>query len=1208
MKNKKAKLIALLAAIAALSLFGACKKEAEGGTSAPESSAEKSDKYISEGWSLSGNPSDYYFLNMATNELVTSFADTARRVEQGEFVTFSAPIVLDGCGELLSVTATIKNKATGETVAAVNGGFFAEALGGYTIEYAFTVNGTAKIISTDITLKDTDKYVSGGWVVEKLGLFTALDVLSVDLTSSTYDCEEDMTAAEKEALTSNTSVDWILLNAVGDYWNLTSTTISFDELAPANYLLLGKLGSEYVYAKNYDFFGEEVDWNSMENQNYFRVYNESENTKLSFVDISEMDFSGDRTGTYAKIESGLVGNSEEYSFNLLPYHQDYSRYVGQNYQIKLDVYFTASDPNRTITQAGTKEWNWEKEKVDRNSQNLVEKWITFSLPLDEYGKGWNNLLTVEQVFYPTIPGMPGTSDVAFLTDYSATYVGNVRMVPVVETVVGEGEYLVDVKNKTTIDLHDYITPQGKALLADYEPTYVLSSVDGKVVKQSATNLLQVSELDMRNYRLSVMLGKETVLYEGTNVDFYHSDDEVVLGDRGRLYKSGDISVGFLGYGAPEGDSTADAFLITDLTGEAYFRILPQHSKAYYEKFASYNLSYSMYTDVKTYDDKTVSYVKHGYFGTWDQSGNTVGKWYDINQKLGESKTVQWLLDNWDRYNQGNTGLYTFGGFAALTESGSTYATENITFYIGKFIVEPKIQGIADTATHLVDVKGKTQIDLHDYITPEGLGAITEFGNASYVLTPVDGGEAKTFASNSISLSEVEKKAYALTVLYNGKKVIYGGTVVDLYDSNEDVVLGYEPMLTTFANGTVEANATASDGTTGVYKFSGLYVDDWKHWGVKLIHTKAYYEKYKDYTISYDLYTDTTTTDGRTINALCHGYFGNRDQSNNTVGKWFDVSKHTVKTVQWLLDNWDNYQQSKTGLYLQAPYVQTTAWSKEDMANVVFYIKDIRVYPTITAVTDTSEQLVDVKGKTTVDLQDYITSEGKTAIAKYGRASYVLTPVNGSLVKTFDSSVITLSEVENRAYTLSVLYNGKDVLYSGTVVDFYDGDEGVVLGYESISASFAGGTVEANATASDGTTGVFKFAGVKESNKYWGIKLIHSKAYYEKYKDYVLTYDIFTDTTASNGGTVEAVRHNYFGIYGNSADGSALATLDGWYDVSTKHADTKKTVQWLLDNWDAYNAGTTGLYGSLCYAKIDGTTNAANMEYVVFYIKVRVMEE
>ncbi len=1122
MKDKKTRLVALLAALTALAFVGGCSTAGGGGSSSSEAESssssapvenEQDNGYQSTDWALSGNPSDFYFLDKRTNRLQTAFAETQRTVEQGEFVTFSAPLVLDGKGNLLSVKATIKSNGTGEAIAPVNGGFFAEEVGGYSIEYSFSVNGAQKTVTTVVSLRNGDKYVDESWVVETLGLFTALPIHSVDLTSKTYDIESSMTEEEKAKLDAFENVEWLLVNSVGERWDLTSTILDFNQIKPANYVVLGKTTeggeSRYVFSKNYDFFDEEVvEWNSMENEEYFRVYNESENTKVSFIEISETEFAQGRSGKYAKIESGLTGESEEYSFLLTPYHKDYSRYEAQQYQIKFDVYFTATDPDRTITQTGTKEWRADEGKVNRYSGNVVNKWITFSLPLSEYQKGWSTLLTVEAVFYP-----PYESD--FHADYSATYVGNVRMVPGIQAVEGEGEYLVDVKGKTTVDLKDYITDAGKALVANYEPTYILSSTDGKRKAEYATSVLSVNDLDLRNYELSVRYGEETLLYFGTTVDFYDSNEAPTLGDVGKLYKSNDPtqSTGFLGYGSPD-EETKDGFMITDLTGEAKFRILPRHGKAYYEKFAKYTLSYSMYTRSQTFDDKTVSFIKHGYFGVWDQSGNTVGKWYSVDDKLqDDAKTVQWLLDNWDDYTSGNLSLYTFGGFVGFEGEGSSYATENITFYIGKFKMEENVQGVTEESAHLVNVNALTTLDLHDYLSEESLNAIGEFGNASYVLTPVSG-EAKTFTSNVVALSELSKQAHELTVLYKGEKVLSKGTVIDLYDPDDQVVLGYESINANYAGGMVEANATASDGTTGVFKFTGVSESD-KYWGVKPIHSKAYYELYKDYALTYDIYTDKVAVDGVTaVHSARHNYFTvygvGADGGNSSWGKWFDVSKKDAKTVQWLVDNWDDYNAGKTGLYgslCSARVGENDSSSAEQMAQVVFYIK-VRVYLSVTEVTDTATHLVNVNGKTTVDLKEYVTEAGKAAIAQYGKASYLLTPTDGSAAKTFGDAVVNLSELDEKAYVLSVLYDGGAPMYSGTVVDLYDPADG--------------------------------------GNSSWG----------------------------------------------------------KWFDVSKKDA---KTVQWLVDNWDNYNAGTTGLYGSLCFARVGENANASaeQMAQVVFYIKLRI---
>ncbi len=600
---------------------------------------------------------------------------------------------------------------------------------------------------------------------------------------------------------------------------------------------------------------------------------------------------------------------------------------------------------------------------------------------------------------------------------------------------------------------------------------------------------------------------------------------------------------------------------------------PTYPKSVYQAIYALDnnakLTFDYYFTKKEGDTVTQSSFIMTPSGITNQGAIQPNTWYEEFVPISE------ILNRWDAITGATSAtsgaLITFNAASATTATNPQYNQ----YYIGNFGISVA-DGVDDGIENLVDVKGKTTVDLGDYVTvPAGISALTSFNKElSYHLTAADGSTVLT-EGGTVSVDSLKSGLYTCAIEWNGLPITK--TTIDVYNSNDPVELGTESVNANYAGGTVTSNATAPDGTRGVFKLTGVSQSE-KYWGVKPMHSKAYYELYADYNLTYDIYTDTTATNGGTVQAVRHNYFmcygnGADGSALATLGKWYDVStKHadTKKTVQWLLDNWTEYNAGTKGLYgsiCNANIDGTT--NAANMANVVFYIK-VRIYPTFTAVTDTASNLVDVNTTQTVDLNDYITEAGKELIAQYGVSSYLLTPVDGSTVKYFDSNIVNVEEVDLRAYTLSVLY-GATPMYSGTVIDFYDSTQEVVLGSQGVlytDSNQPKGTMTVNATAPDGTTGCFKITDIMNGSNHFAIKLQHTKAYYELYATSLISYKVYTDPTVANSeATIEYINMAYM----RKADQTNV-TVGKWFDTATwlpTNVAAKSTVQWFVDNWDNY---------------------------------------
>ena len=192
---KKRGILLTVCAIACLGLLGACKTN-----ETPTYSG--SDGYENGDWETSGKLSDYYFVNDA-GELTQTLPQPVITVDYGENVFVNAPAVVDGQGNVLTVTKKIALREGGTEVTLNAGSFFAMDACGYTVEYTIALaTGETKTVNAVINVLGAEKiWKEDGLTVTVSDLASAKEAKLVNTKqAATCDLTALMTTEEKTKL------------------------------------------------------------------------------------------------------------------------------------------------------------------------------------------------------------------------------------------------------------------------------------------------------------------------------------------------------------------------------------------------------------------------------------------------------------------------------------------------------------------------------------------------------------------------------------------------------------------------------------------------------------------------------------------------------------------------------------------------------------------------------------------------------------------------------------------------------------------------------------------------------------------------------------------------------------------------------------------------------------------------------------------------
>ncbi len=290
-------------------------------------------------------------------------------------------------------------------------------------------------------------------------------------------------------------------------------------------------------------------------------------------------------------------------------------------------------------------------------------------------------------------------------------------------------------------------------------------------------------------------------------------------------------------------------------------VIAKHSKAYYEKFEDYALTFDYYLGTTGTDGY---YTRiYGAFSTeLEPSSRKIG-WHSTSIPMST------LLEKWD----------IISGIETVSSLGhSMFDTRFETRfynYLGNFVLD--LQELESTdEVQLINVKDMDGVNV-DEIVDEDVYKVIESANSTWSLTAVHTNTVYALTDGAINFKSVPYGAYTLTATTEKGKDVYSLNV-DLYNSDKpeyndivstDYVWGYRPTIansvaseTTRAKNTVEVVTLTETGHKGDYYATlGTSATAWLGtvigYNVKSNHSKEYFELYKDYTVTFEYYLGDT---------------------------------------------------------------------------------------------------------------------------------------------------------------------------------------------------------------------------------------------------------------------------------------------------------------------------------------------------------------
>ncbi len=213
----------------------------------------------------------------------------------------------------------------------------------------------------------------------------------------------------------------------------------------------------------------------------------------SIVDASEATEDVDallngKTGKFVKVVFDDTVTSANLVFNLFPVHDlsVYNNYVGKGYVVSYEVFTTAAIGNTSFV--GYKDYamrwsyevinTWRAGGVSANASSAV----TYSIPFDSYivseeNKVFNAYSTAMNLNRfnasdDSLAKAMGRFEIETITEGDTVYIGNVRVEKMIDHVYCSTTAVeFDVRNKTSIDLREFLTDAQKAKYDYIAATY-----------------------------------------------------------------------------------------------------------------------------------------------------------------------------------------------------------------------------------------------------------------------------------------------------------------------------------------------------------------------------------------------------------------------------------------------------------------------------------------------------------------------------------------------------------------------------------------------------------------------------------------------------------------------------------------------------------------------------------------------------------------
>lgn len=521
-------------------------------------------------------------------------------------------------------------------------------------------------------------------------------------------------------------------------------------------------GDEYdrtLFLDCVDFinFNQPPEWNAIGDEIDSSVnFSASDNSKIEVVkEVTE----GDGIKAY-KVQSGLTqGKTEQYSFKLSPRHSKayYELFATDGYSLAFDVYGVGGIPldkssylpviaettddgviYDKITMLGIKVYNLKEEKVARG-QHKTEEWITYVLPLAEYGKSWDSLITMEDVAY--------TQNAWCYAQTSTVYFANFRLVKA-QTAV-EKDPLVDINGKSTLMLSSYISEEAnEKVSAAAAVEYTLKAGDETVVITDKKGVLATDRIGTRIYQFTVKADDITVY--STTIDFYNSTKfEFAPAIESGYYKV-------------ESGSAATEYTPSLVHGEKY-----------YQKFGDYFVSAGV--RVETSAD----------YATFTVAGKRYSGRAYSNGEFRVSFSVKEFIKNYTSFK-----LFAYYGDSVTSGVKDAPYAKKVTAYLGNFAAAQIPAFTAQTGKEVSVLQSDGEISVYDLIKNSSVKAfVTKYSAFAEIALVTENNKFAPILNGSVNAANLGAGRYKLVIKICGETAYEctvtvtetnsGGTVGDI---------------------------------------------------------------------------------------------------------------------------------------------------------------------------------------------------------------------------------------------------------------------------------------------------------------------------------------------------------------------------------------------------------------------------------------------
>jgi len=860
------------------------------------------------------------------------------------------------------------------------------------------------------------------------------------------------------------------------------------------------------------------------------------------------------------------------------------------------------------------------------------------------------------------------------------YVGGLELVVgEIAAETDEEVKLIDVSTESengTFDLYNAISTAGKTLIEKYVSistiAYTLTDNAGNVVGPTESTTINVNDsANLKAYTLNAYIGGQLAytgyidLYDSTELPVWNTVSEDTLSflkTHTRVYSRNDPAVNGTSTIATIdgvnyykttfenviGGGTAGFMTLYGLHSEALYREL------LYGKGFNLNFTFLYGNNVVNGEGKyDVTPEDIHWFGLptkWrpGTTGNpSTSATTGLSTPITKSISFDTLLDNWDLYTAGKPtanhhSVVAYDYLVSLCSVAYSPKRESISMYLGEInlVLTGTIEAKSDSTVHLVDVDGEETFDVYSKISEEGKTLLNEYsGLVTYTLTDNSGVVTELGGKTVIDVTNpINLKAYTLNAYVYGQLAYTG--YIDLYNSNDPFVWvpveqGYESFVfmarqyayagdsraTTYS---VPQNVSVSNGWF-VANFAGRNVSSRDNVMTVLpLHSKEYYAELGNAGATLRFYyypVSTSVSEYRLI-----GESTQRPHSSGVAANRTEENKITFNIdFSLIYNNWEEYTSKAPNekTYLAYDYLISDiggVWDKTAEETLYYLsgfelILDADAEGVVTAAS-TDAGLIDVKGKETIDLYDYISDDAKAVIntnlmTMPGAYDFIITDNAGNVTKLGKNTVLDVTNKSmHRAYTLEARM-ANTTIYTMTF-DLYDSSADFDFNNQletdlSFVKMFRSTTTNDRGDVSyDAQTGVYTlpFKTARDSkNQHKSLKILpdHSLEYYNRFlnKGIYLEFDFYYVLGESVGSS-----YNKFGEAPSNSTRHNLASN------ATVHV--KIALDDLLAHWDTYTnpvsvnpyqysmllldfgqAYTSNLYGLTYYISNFGLTYAGD---------------